>query len=156
TSSRPAPAPSQVASEHVDLVWFDANAVPRIRALIADTAPATGGVSSWLKGDAGAGTEPREVKDRRDVLRTLARGRAVDDAGLGDAVQLAFHDDGMFEPPVVLVGGELSVTFDECETLRASVTVTTPFIGTDKRLREVVTAGAEALKTDLPGDIAEG
>jgi hypothetical protein len=154
--SRPAAAPSPVAGEHVDLVWFDPNAAPRIRALMAETAPASGGVSSWLKGDAGGGAEPREIKDRRDVLRTLARGRAVDDAGLGDAVALAFHDDGTFEPPVVLVGGEVCVAFDECETLRASVTVPTPLIGNDKRLREAVTAGADALKTDLPGDIAEG
>jgi hypothetical protein len=140
-----------VASEHIELVWFDPNAVPRIRALITEA-----GTVSWQKGDPGVGGDPREIKDRRDVLRTLARVRAVDEAGLDHAVALAFHDDGCFEPPVVLVGGEVCVAFDECETLRASVTVTTPFIGADKRLREVVTAGADALKTDLPGDIAEG
>jgi hypothetical protein len=136
----------------VDLVWFDPPSVSRVRALFVETTPAV----SWLKSDAGASSEPQEQKDRREVLRTLARGRALDDGGLSNEILAAFKDDGTFQPPVVLVGGELCVVFDEIETLRATITVTMPFLGTDKKLREVVTLGMDALKSDLPGDVADG
>jgi hypothetical protein len=153
--SAPSPAASQPqrpVTEHVDLVWFDPQSVSRVRALFVETTPAV----SWLKSDAGASSEPQEQKDRREVLRTLARGKALDDGGLSDEILAAFKDDGTFQPPLVLVGGELCVVFDEIETLRATITVTTPFLGTDKKLREVVTLGMDALKSDLLGDVADG
>jgi hypothetical protein len=142
-----------VPQEHVHLVWFDPLAVPKIRALAPKAS--TQAATTWIKGDAPK-PEDREVVDRRDVLRAISSGRWLDEAGLGDVVTSAFREDGSFEPPVALVSGELCFSFDEVETLRATVTVATPFTSADKKLRDAVNAASEALKSELPGDVLEG
>ncbi len=57
----------------------------------------------------------------------------------------------MFEPPLVLLSGELEFAFDEVETLKAAVTVLTPLgaIPENKTLREALEAAQELLK--IPG-----
>jgi hypothetical protein len=148
------------AREHVDLLWFDPAAVPRIRASGApsrEPAPQAGSVA-WLKDDAGARThETQEVKDRRDVLRVLTRTAPITEDALAPTIAAAFREDGSFEPPMTVVAGELALAFDELDALKATIAVATPFIGTDKKLREVVTTATELTKSEwpAPADVAE-
>ena len=158
-ADRPAPPPREPPREHVDLLWYDPAAVARIladRALGAERPePAA---PRWIK-DPAAPREPPEAKDRRSIHAVVSRGKPLDEPAAVDQVaSSAYRDDGTFAAPLVLVAGELSFDFDEVETLRAILTVTAPFLGADKKLREVAANAAEALKAEgrLPGDIASG
>jgi hypothetical protein len=156
-------APHSVARaaprDTVELLWFDRAAVGRIRGAKAlrdvfDEQPAE---RRWLKKDEGP-REPDEARDRRDVQRALARGRALEGSALDTALAEGFDDDGAFSPPIVAVSGELALCFDDEETLSATLAVVGPLVGADKRLREVVDAAASigkgAWKT--PSDVIEG
>ena len=153
-----AAAPREPAREHVDLLWFDAGELPRIRAdkALGDV-PSERKGPTWAKGDREAAPRDQEIKDRRDVLAILTRS-ALDEPGLGQAARAAYHDDGVFSAPLALVGGELALTFDEVETLRATLTVVQPFLGQDKKLRDVVAGATEIQRSEwtVTGDVAEG
>jgi len=143
----------------IELVWLDPGAAPRVRAATAfrEVFGSRSEPASWIKGDE-APRETQEVRDRRDVVRALTRGRALDPAGLSQAIEGAIDDEGVLSPPMVLASGELTFTFDEYETLKATITVVSPFIGTDKKLRDTVTSATELLKAEWrpPGDVADG
>jgi hypothetical protein len=154
------PSPRTSSREPIELIWRDPAAASRVRAakafreaLALKTEP-----GAWTKGADDGPREAQEARDRRDVLRALTRGRALDAAGLSQAIDGALDDDGVFEPPTVLTSGELSFTFDEIEALKATITVVSPFIGTDKKLRDTVTAATELLKSEwrAMSDVAEG
>jgi hypothetical protein len=102
---------------------------------------------------------PQEVRDRRKVLKVLARGERSTAAGISRTVAGALSEDGTLEPPLVLVGGELIFPFDELETLKATVTAVSPLVAGDKKLKEVVDTVNELLKTpwlSRSGSVAEG
>jgi hypothetical protein len=152
------PAPEPVR-DHVDLLWYDVTALPRIRADrgLREARPAQP-PPIWLKEQPGQ-REPTETVDRRDALAFLSRGKVLDEAAaVSQAASAAYQADGAFVAPLALVAGELGFDFDELETLRAILTVTSPFLGADKKLREVTSSAADALKYEgrLPADIAEG
>lgn len=150
--------PREPAREHVDLIWFDPDAVARIRAdRVLGEAPEKRPPVVWITGDAQP-REPEEARQRRDVLAVMSRVTPLDEAGVARAAGDAYHDDGTFTAPLVLIGGELALAFDEIEALRATITVVSPFVGTDKKLRDTVDGATEALKSPwpLPADIAEG
>jgi hypothetical protein len=62
-------------------------------------------------------------------------------------VDEAVDAQGCFEPPLVLVAGDLELPFDELETLKATVTAVAPFAQSDKKLKESLDTVAELLKT---------
>jgi hypothetical protein len=168
-AARTSPAPSAAASaappsaasktptrDHVELLWFDPAAVARVREAKCFRDVLAPKTTSWVKAD--AQKEPQEVRDRSDIVRALTRGQILDAQGMSQALEAAFDEDGLFTPPVALVSGELTFTFDELEALKATITVVSPFIGTDKKLRDTVTAATELIKAEwrAPGDVAEG
>jgi hypothetical protein len=102
---------------------------------------------------------PQEVRDRRTILKVLARGEISTAAGISRTVAGALSEDGTLEPPLVLVSGELVFPFDELETLKATVTAVSPLVAGDKKLKEVVDTVNELLKTpwlSRSGSVAEG
>ncbi|MFT3765230.1 MAG: DUF2169 domain-containing protein [Minicystis sp.] len=154
-----APAPRDPARDHVDLLWYDTDAAPRILKHRAfDEARPSRPTVAWSAGGESTAREPQEVKDRREIMTIVSRGVPLDEAGIGAAASDAYHDDGTFAAPLALIAGEISFAFDEIETLRATITVVTPFSGTDKKLKDLVTSGTEILKSEwrVPNDIAEG
>lgn len=156
-SVRPPPA-RDPGRDHVDLIWFDPDAVPRIRAdLDLGQAPLKSAGAVWSKGEAGP-REPQEAKDRRDLLAIFSKVAPLDEAGFARAAGDAYQEDGTLSAPLALIGGDLVFAFDEVEALRATITVTSPFAGSDKKLREAVEAATEALRSEwpVPADIAEG
>jgi hypothetical protein len=160
SSGASAAAPArEPAREHVDLIWFDPAALPRILAAMAvgeERGERPG--PRWVK-DGSAPREPQEARDRREILGVMSRGKPIEEPpGLDQIASSAYRDDGIFTAPLALVAGDLLFDFDELETLRAVLTVTAPFLGADKRLREVVGNATDALKAEgrLPGHIAAG
>lgn len=138
-----------IVRELLQLVWFDAPTVPRIRR-----------VASWKKlleelakkpadkalDDPMAGKEAWEVEDRRELLEVLANGDRIDGQGAQDALLDAVRDDGKYAPPLALFACELETPFDEIAALKATVTVAAPLAGpSDESLRTSVEAADKFL-----------
>src|SRR5262249_54002742 len=130
--TEPAPKATEAAKQAtkpetpkaIQLVWYDAEVLPRLR-----RKPAFQPLLTELESrppdadrdDPAMASNPAMVEDRRDVFEVLARGEPLDEAGLEEALARAVRDDGKFAPPFVLVAGEVRFPFDELATLRATV-----------------------------------
>ena len=137
----------------VDLIWFDPESLPPIRAnprwkdLLAELRPDKPRDSGFDFDAPPAEKLEKVVEDRRDVFGVLMRADTTDTEGVNEAIADAVSDDGTFTPPLVLLAGELQFPFDELETLKATVTAVTPLIAGDKKLKETVDTVNELLKT---------
>ncbi len=146
-AARPAPGARVGGRDIVELLWFSATAVPRIRKhpdwkeILADVKPRPD--DEDLDDDVPPGRRP-SAKDRRDVLAILARGKAIRVEDLESAMMDAVGEDGAFIPPLVLIAGELEFPFDEVETLKALVAASSPLVALDRKLKETVDAIHEA------------
>ncbi len=161
----PAPEarPKPPAREVIKLLWFDPQSVPRIRkhrewrVILAE-------LELKLLDEGDDEEEEKDgnapsPKDRRDVFEVLAKGRATGAEGVKLALEEAVGDDGKFEPPLVLLSGELEFPFDGLETLKATAAAMAPFATSDKKLKEQLDAVEELLKTPWlqgSGQVAEG
>jgi hypothetical protein len=175
------PVPRAAATrprEVIDLLWFDPDALPRLRAhaawkelLESARAALAPRKDAKKKSDLGFDDDededaapppppdPPEMADRRDVSTVMARGAQLDPDGVHDAILGAVADDGSFTPPLILAGGELIFPFDELEALKATMTVVSPLVGTDKKLKETVDAVNDLLQNkalDSSSGVAEG
>jgi hypothetical protein len=133
--------------EALELLWLDPPGATRIRARrgfrkILDDARAA-------EGDGAAGptlADPRiTAEDRRDVSLVLARSEVLGGEAVGRALSLSVREDGKFVAPLLVVGGELTFTFGELETLKATVTNAMPFAGGDEPLKAAIDAAKEFL-----------
>ncbi|MDI3289606.1 DUF2169 domain-containing protein [Polyangium sp. 15x6] len=137
-----------VPSRVFDLLWFEPRSLPRIR-----KQPAWREILDALADepldpdidDPELGFEPAEVEERREMFEVLAHGAALGEGAIRDAVRAAIRKDGRFVAPLVLVEGELSLSFDEVESLRALVAVVGPIAGGDERSKEALAAAREYL-----------
>lgn len=86
------------------------------------------------------------ARDRADVFELLVRGAQIPLDQLQARVDRATDEHGMFEPPLLVVGGELSFPFDAVARLRATVTVLTPLSFGDKQLRALIDEAEELLR----------
>jgi hypothetical protein len=77
------------------------------------------------------------------VRRALGRVPAVDAAGITRLMEEAVDEDGIFERPLLVVGGELAMSYDPLETLKTTLAVASQLAGADKRLKEVLDAASE-------------
>ena len=156
------PASKIELGKALHLVWFDAEILPKVRRKLAfkplldalDGRP----LDSDLD-DPNTARDPTVVEDRRDVFEVLARGDAVDEAALNEAVDRAVRDDGKFVSPFLLVAGEVRFPFDEMATLKATLSIVTPFATGDEPLKMTIADAREFLRTpDLlsPPGVIEG
>ncbi len=158
---RPLARPNQ--REAIELLWFHKETVERIREndpwkeVLAALKPKPPEVVPF---DAELPPEPTpEQKEKRDVATIMTRATPTDGDGINEAITDAVTEEGLFEPPLILLGGELLLPFDELETLKANVTAVTPLIAGDKRLKETVDNVNELLKTpwlESSTGVAEG
>jgi hypothetical protein len=134
----------------VDLVWFDRASLPRIR-----KKPEWRAIVQALEDrppdpeldDMTLGSSQAEIEDRRDVFEVLARGSALDTAGVEEALATAVRKDGKVVPPLVLASGTLTFPFDEVEALRAHVALIAPLSAGDEKLRAEIALVKEYLST---------
>lgn len=144
----PADKPT-VNRELLHLVWFDASFVPRIRR-----------VAAWKKiledleergpdkaiDDVLAGKETWEIEDRREIFEIIAKAERADERRVNELMDEAILDDGKFASPIILLGCEIEVPFDEMEILRALTTAASPLVGpTDEVLKSAVEAAEKFL-----------
>jgi hypothetical protein len=134
--------------EALHLIWYSRESVPRIcrvpewREILderEERAPDDG------LDDASPEKDPIEIEDTRDIFEILARGAADDVETLGEQLSAAVHAGGKFVPPLLLLAGDLSFSFDERETLKAMVAVAAPIGGADEGIRNAIREAREFL-----------
>jgi hypothetical protein len=160
------PKPKPAAREVIKLLWFDPRSVARIRkhlewrVLLAELE-----LRLLDEGDYGdeeapdAPADEPKPRDRRDVSEVLRKGRPIGADGVKLALSEAITEDGSFEPPLVLLAGELEFPFDELATLKATAAAASPFALADRKLKEQLDVVEELLKTPWlqgSGSIARG
>ncbi len=91
--------------------------------------------------------EERSKEEKLRVSKVLMRTAPTLDAEA--ALFGALNDDGMLEPPLCVVAGELELPFDEVETLKVLTSAATPLAMGDKKLKETLDLANEALGTPL-------
>lgn len=133
--------------EYLELLWFEKAEARRLRGEKSWAAIFEGPKQDeWLDGD--EAWKPRaEASERADVLRILTRAKPLSSEGIQAAIADAIDEDGTYHPPLALVTGELQLVFDEVETLKAHVTAASPFAGPDKKLRDILDAASEVLRS---------
>jgi len=133
----------------IDLIWINTNSMGRIR-----KHPAWKEILSNVKvrpddEDVDDDLPPGRrigVKDRRDILAVLSRGEPIDVLGIEQALMAALDDDDGFSPPLVLAAGELTMRYDELETLKATLAALAPHASGDKRVEEAMAKVQEMFK----------
>ncbi|MGK3964080.1 hypothetical protein WMF38_07855 [Sorangium sp. So ce118] len=143
-----APSPARPA-EIVELLWFDANALPRIRASWSDLileldVEALDPRHDPPPNDAGS------PKDHHHLSSVLTDGSRIEPSGVPQAILASISEKGRFTPPLVLVEGELRFVFDEIEALKATLAAVSPLAGMDRSLREAVDLACELLRSPYP------
>ena len=136
----------------IQLVFHETDSMPRIR-----RAPRWRSILHELEKhppdpdleDPAFAKDPADVEDRREIFEILARGTPAIAAEVNEALVAAVREDGKLVPPLLLVGGELQLPFDEIETLRATVTTVTPLAGNDENLRASIDVARQFLA--IPG-----
>ncbi|MBK8256784.1 MAG: DUF2169 domain-containing protein [Polyangiaceae bacterium] len=155
---RPEPRPVRPA-EILKLLWFDPKVLSRLqkhpdfRILLAEMELRA--LDEALDDEA----DTAESKARKSVFEVLSRGTPSPAESLKRALSEAVDERGLFEPPLVLLAGELEFPFDEVESLKAALTVLTPLAGADVKLKNAIEAATEFLKTpgaDQFAKLAEG
>lgn len=165
-SSEPAPQPRKLAAlergEVLQLTWFDPVVLPRVRRN-AEYAELLAALEHRAREpqleDAFPDETPASVEDRRDLFEVLARAPALGDDRWAAALASATLVGGRYVPPIVLVAGELALSFDELATLRSTVSIATPLIGADEALKRAVQDARDFLALpDLlsPASVVEG
>ncbi|MDC0744595.1 DUF2169 family type VI secretion system accessory protein [Polyangium mundeleinium] len=144
----PAQTQRPVPARVFDLLWFDPRSLPRIRKQPAWRAILEALADEPLDPDIDdpeLGFEPADVEERREVFEVLAHGAALGEEAIRAAVRGAIRKDGRFVAPLVLVEGDVSLLFDEIESLQALVAVVAPLAGGDDRSKEAVAAARDYL-----------
>jgi hypothetical protein len=147
--------------ELLHLLWLKPDAAARIcrvpvwRAILDDMEEQR---ADEAYGSPALAADPAETEDTRDVFDILARGASQDVEQLEAELSAAVRPGGKFVPPLLLLAGELVFPFDERETLRASIAVSTPLAGNDEALKGVIREARDFLAGgDLcPPPIVEG
>lgn len=153
-SLKPSAAPSSgVTTCPLQLLWFDPSSLeavreqPAWRLLVAERELERFAYSEDLRTDDG------QRRVFRDVLAAATPSTAPD---LRASVEQALKEPE-FEPPLVLVEGELAHVFDEVETLKATTMVVTTVAGGDKMLSGPLAAATAFLEASVfqhSGEIA--
>jgi hypothetical protein len=160
----PAPASDERATPApiLDLLFSDPEALERIRKTTRWVERIAAARPPSFEPDSPGGepmTEPAEVLARCDVLAVLSGSQPTPISGLGGALAAAAKAKRGFEPPLVVAVGELTPSFDEIDTLKATLSATSPFVAGDKRLKEATDLSTELLGTpwlDGATEVVEG
>ena len=91
--------------------------------------------------------EEKQKDDKSRVSKVLSRAQPTLD--IESALFQAINDDGVLEPPLAVVSGDLELPFDEVETLKVLTSAAAPLALGDKKLKEIIDLANEALGTPL-------
>ena len=153
------------AHEVVELLWYDPEALPKIRAQrrwadLIDELTRKPDAEPLDFDEEPPPEEPQEVRDRRTVVAIMTRASVTSGFDLPQTMVDSVDASGTFEPPLVVMSGRLHLPFDQLETLKATLAAVTPLVAGNKDLQDTVDAVNELLKTpwlqEGSGDVAEG
>jgi hypothetical protein len=142
----PSKAPSRTATltgsskppaDVLDLLWFDPDALPRIRARFSALIDELEFEALDPRHDLPV-DDPKASRDRHHAFGVLTQAPMTDAAGVSRAMLDAISDRGRFTPPVVVLSGELRFPFDEVEHLKAAAAAAKPLAKDDKRLGDLI------------------
>ena len=139
------PATPPTPRRAIRLLWVDPAAMPAARKVASFELALARLELRRVEEGVASDDESASARDRREALEIAVAVTPLRLDALEAALEEAVDAQGRFEPPAVLVEGELSFPFDELETLEAVLTVAAPFAGGDKRLREAIDTAAEML-----------
>lgn len=91
--------------------------------------------------------EQKAKEEKSRVSKILSRGVPAMD--VEQALYSAINDDGVLEPPLCLLNGDIELPFDDVETLRVLTSAAAPLAVADKKLKETIDLANEALGTPL-------
>ncbi|MDI1449104.1 DUF2169 domain-containing protein [Polyangium sp. 6x1] len=91
--------------------------------------------------------EEKSKEEKSRVSRVLTRATPTLD--VENALFSAVNDDGVLEPPLLVVAGDLELPFDEVELLKVLSSAAAPLAVGDKKLKETLDLANEALGTPL-------
>ncbi len=83
------------------------------------------------------------ARERSEILRLLSRTPVTDVSKVGAALGRGFDSDGGFEPPIVVLAGEVRVPFEKHEWLASIASIAGAFGSSDKKLKEALALAAE-------------
>ena len=139
--SRPAPARKRVAKRRparpIDMLWHDRGATMAMRkrwqkqCTELDFSPPD--PVHDLPTD-----DPQQARDHHIHFGILTQIEPVDRGGLRVLLQQSVSEDGRFTPPLCALDGELRVSFDAIEGLRALVGAVKPFATDDRKLESAI------------------
>jgi hypothetical protein len=134
--------------EIIDLLWFDPESLPRVRArwpkIIEELEFEPLNPRRDLPVD-----DPVGSRDRHHAFGVLTRAEATDVRGVSREVLEAIDEHGQFTAPLVVIGGELRLPFDEIETLKTAAAAAKPLAKDDKKLTDLLEMVGELLDTPL-------
>lgn len=144
------PAPPAAA---IELLWFDASEGHRLRGnpswakFFAPRQPAKKSSSILgLSFGADADEEPPGMT-RADVLRIFTNMTPMTGDEARKAMTEAYGPGGGSTAPFLLLQGDLELRFDEDVELRMIIEVASPLAANDKKLKELLDAADDALRT---------
>lgn len=137
----------------VELLWHDPAFVENVRkdrtlrAILDERNKASPKKKTEAKPDNAPRPNGPDPKDREDVAAILTLGQPQGIEGLAYVIADAIDERGTFRPPLLLLAGDLEFPFDEVETLKATVAAVTPLSTGDKKLKELIDAVGELMRT---------
>jgi hypothetical protein len=148
-AAMPVRAPRRASVDVVDLLWFDAGSVPRIRAAFPAIVDELEFEPIDPKHDLPM-DDPNASRDRHDVFGILTKAQSTDGRGLARCMLDSVSETGRFTPPAVAMSGELRFPFDEVELLNAMIAAVSPLSTPEnKKLEESLGAAREVQKTPM-------
>ncbi len=142
------PRPSSTARP-IDLIWVDPVARKRLRAWWTEllTQAEFGEFDSRHERPT---DDPEMDQAMRDAVVVLTKAPATDAAELERVVDESVDESGAFTPPLVVLEGDLKLSFDEIARLETLATIVAPLAATDKKMKDLCDAAAQIVGSKKP------
>jgi hypothetical protein len=135
----PEPEPPRGPRPRLTLLWFEVESAPRVWRDVGFRALLDARDERLPEPDELADVDVADREDRRDLLEILACGEPLSRAGVSCAFGRSVSEDGRLSPPVALVAGDLMLSFDPRERLKALASALAPHAA-DQALKAELTA----------------
>jgi hypothetical protein len=158
SSRAPQPSGAVDPQQRFELLWHDPEVAARVQKDAVYRQRLAGGreAGSWSSQFFSSSSSGRTPADeRRDIARILARTKPLDGDAVERTIEASFDEDGLFTEPLGVVQGTIQLPFDERAQLSLLIEVVSPLAVGDKKLRDLLDAGTEALKAP-PTDLFDG
>ncbi|MBI4956583.1 MAG: hypothetical protein HY908_31490, partial [Myxococcales bacterium] len=130
------------SDEVVELLWFDPDTTARLRLRWPALCDALEFAPLDPRHDM-PNPDPDAARARHLHFGVLTEAEQTDPRGLTAALREAVSDTGRFTAPLIALGGELELPFDELETLRATAAALGPLASEDKKLKDAIASANE-------------